>query len=266
MQQIINALILAFFCHSALAQEVVKSGSFSEKDLPKVAVTDAPVKSLEINKSTLVTGEKGSIASLLLNDSKVTSLMFDDEENGNIERALDAFRSNQQYVPEETEEERIANSKKRGEDEQKAQEKEAENAKSFVYLASIIYFGAKDWAVWVNDQKITFASNNPEKEIFLTSVKNNSVKLTWKISLSKWKILSNQRPDAPLPEVNAENQVEINFELQPNQTYSLKTGKVSEGRAIIALLKPKISATPAAEKPTSAPAQDQSASQSPQSN
>lgn len=245
-----SALILSLFCNYSLAQEV---SNFSEKNLPdkspqkdeilpKVSVDDAPIKSLEINKSTLLSDAKESIGTLLLNNDKTVSLMFDDEENNNAERALESFRNNQQFVPEENEEEKSLNAKKRGEEDQKAQEKEmVENEKSFIYLASIIYFGAKDWAVWINDQKITYDSNNSKKELYLTSVKNNSVKLMWKISLSKWKILSGQRPNAPSPSVNSNNQVEVEFELQPNQTFSLKSDKVSEGRAIITLIKSKSS-------------------------
>ena len=242
-----SALILALFCNYSAAQEV---GNFSEKNLPnkseqkievlpKVSVEDAPIKNLEINKSTLLNEEKDSIGTLLL-DNRIISLMFDDDENNNVERALDSFRNNQQFVPEESEEERLINAKNRGEADERAKEKEmAENEESFIHLASIIYFNAKDWAIWVNDQKITYESNDPKKELYLISVANNSVKLMWKISLSKWKILSGQRPDAPPPNINANNQVEIEFELQPNQTFFLKTGKVTEGSATTALLKTK---------------------------
>ena len=245
-----SALILVLFCSYSEAQEV---SNFSEKNLPnkspqknevlpKVSVDDAPIKNLEVNKSTLLSDARESIDTLLLNNDKTVSLMFDDEENNNSERALDSFRNNQQFIPEESEEERSTNAKKKGEENQKAQENEiAENEKSFIYLASIIYFTAKDWAVWINDQKVTYESNNPEKELYLASVTNNSVKLMWKISLSKWKILSGQKVDAQPPSVNANNQVEIEFELHPNQTFSLKAGKVAEGRPISTLLKSKSS-------------------------
>jgi len=245
-----SSLILALFCSYSVAQEV---SNFSEKNLPnkspqknevlpEVSVDDAPINTLEVNKSTLLPDAKESIDNLLLNNDKTISLMFDDDENNNSERALDSFRNNQQFIPEESEEERSANAKKKGEENQKAQENEvAENEKSFIYLASIIYFTAKAWAVWVNDQKITYESNNPEKELYLSSVTNNSVKLMWKISLSKWKILSGQKIDAQPPSINANNQVEIEFELHPNQTFSLKADKVAEGRAISTLLKSKSS-------------------------
>ena len=250
IRAISSVLISVLFCSYSVAQEV---SNFSEQNLPnessqknkvlpKVSVEDAPIKTLEVNKSTLLSDAKESINTLLLNNDKTISLMFDDEENNNAERALDSFKNNQEFVPEESEEERSANAKKKGEENQKAQENEiAENEKSFIYLASIIYFTAKDWAVWVNDQKITYESNNPEKELYLASVTNNSVKLMWKISLSKWKILSGQKVDAQPPNLNANNQVEIEFELHPNQTFSLKAGKVAEGRAVSTLLKPKSS-------------------------
>ncbi len=252
-------LISILFCSYALAQDV---GSFSEKNLtdgslkqdvlPKVSTDEAPINKLEVNKSTIIEKDdsKNSIDSLLLNKG-VISLMYDDEQNTNIDRAVDAFKNNQQFVPEETEEQKAANAEKQKNDEDGAKEKDiAKNEKSFVYLASIIYFTANDWAVWINEQKITPSTNRQDKEIYLTSVKSDLIGITWKLSLSKWRILSGQRSDAIAPNLNENNQVVLEFELKPNQTFALAKSKVFEGRAVAALLKKKeaaktqVSATP----------------------
>lgn len=235
MLKVISILALMLFCQNALAQE---AENFSENDLPNVSVDEAPVKKLEVNKSTSpIVKTKESIKDLLLTN-KIVSLMFSKDQNDNIERALDAFNNHQEFVPEETAKERAANASKLEEEAEKERERQiAENAKSFVYLASIIYFTSNDWAVWINDKKITYRNNDPDKEISLVSVRPGSVKVTWKLSVSKWRILSRQRSDAIPPNLNDDNQVEVDFELMPNQTFSLNTSEITEGRALIALLK-----------------------------
>ncbi len=201
-------------------------------DLPKVSTSDAPIKDLKVNGSATTYDKiKSSIASTLLNRRTTSSLMFNDEELSNIDRAIEAFQNNQQFVPEGEERSQEAENKK--------EEESLDNEKSFIYLASIIYFGQKDWAVWINDQKITNSSNSAAREIYLSSVKNDSVAITWKLSLSKWRILSKQNSDAVPPNLNLDNQVELEFVLRPNQTFALNTNKVIEGRAAAALLKKK---------------------------
>jgi hypothetical protein len=242
------ALFLTAFYSSAFAQD---AGNFSESalpdkspnqedsssktndvDLPAVAVGDAPIKPLEINKSSIIGEIKDSIGSMLINN-KVSSLMFDEEQNSNIDRAVDAFKNNQQFSIGEDEKNKNAAKNKENE------EKEIKNEKSFIYLASIIYFTSKDWAVWINDQKITNLTNNQDKEIYISSVKADLVKITWKLSLSKWRILAGQKADATPPNLNSSNQVELQFELKPNQTFALNDNKISEGRNLISLLKNK---------------------------
>ncbi|MBU6140051.1 MAG: hypothetical protein KGP29_00640 [Proteobacteria bacterium] len=229
--QLLNLiLVLTFFCSQSLAQKTenfseqnLPSESIKKEDLTNLSTEDAPIKKLEVNKSTLIKKDdssNNSIGSLLLN-KKVISLMYDDDQNANIDRAVDAFKNNKKFLPEETDEQKeIANEEKDG----------ARNRKSFIYLASILYLTKNDWVVWVNEQKITPSSNRPEKEIYLSSVKNDLIAITWKLSLSKWKILSQQGPEAETPELNESNQVVVKFELKPNQTFSLAENRIFEGR------------------------------------
>lgn len=242
------ATILSIICSTSLAQD---SGNFSEKTLPapdasskeasvlpKSPEIAAPTTELKINKtSSIIDSIKDSIGSILVNKKTSSSLMFDDEQISNVDRAIDALKNNQQFVPEDGSGEKTAGEKKAAEDEK---EKEvAENEKSFVYLSSIIYFTSKDWAVWINDQKITNQTNNKDKELYLSSVNSDSVGVIWKLSLSKWRILSGQKSDDTPPNLNQNNQVQLEFELKPNQTFALNTNKVVEGRAAAALLKKK---------------------------
>ena len=235
MFKIISTLLLILFYQNSLAQEAEE---FIENDLPEVSVDDAPIKKLTVNKSPSATSAEATPIEDILLSKNIVSLMFTDDQSDNINRALDAFKSNQEFIPEQTAKEREENAGKLKEDEDREREKKvSENAKSFIYLASIVYFTPKDWAVWINDKKITYKDNDPEQEIFLVSVKPDSAQISWNLSVSKWRILSRQSADAVPPNLNENNQVEINFELHPNQTFSLNTSEISEGRALISLLK-----------------------------
>ncbi len=49
---------------------------------------------------------------------------------------------------------------------------------------------------------------------------------------TKWKIISGKKSEELAPKINSLNQVEVEFELKPNQTFTLGTNSVSEGRQI----------------------------------
>lgn len=253
LQKILSYISISIFiCSTSFAQSINESSvenkatnnaeqtNNNPQILPPISPDDAPIKDLTINKSKIVSGDlANSIGTILLN-KKTTSLMFDDDQVSNIDRAVDAFKNNQQFTPEMSDEEMAAQAlkDKTNKENLKAKE-EAENEKSFIYLASIIYFNSKDWTVWINNQKIKAVTNTPTKELYLESVKNDSIKVRWRISLSKWKILSGKRSDADAPNLNENNQVEFVFDLKPNQTFSLNSAKVIEGRPAAAILKKK---------------------------
>ncbi|MES2962094.1 MAG: hypothetical protein V4694_06905 [Pseudomonadota bacterium] len=223
--------------NNALAQE---TSSFSEANLPeKVAPTKvddgkaAPAAVVAPGSKTTIISNN-SLANMLLGN-KMTSLMFNDEENSNIERAVESLKNNQVYSPGEDEDANRVNA----EADKKKSEEKTENEKSYIYLASIIYFTAKDWVVWVNEQKITPATNKKERELYLTSVHKDKVSIRWTISVSKWKILAGAKLDAPTPPVNEDNKIVVNFDLKQNQTFILSANSVVEGKAVIAILKKK---------------------------
>jgi len=235
LHRIATAIILIFFCTDSFAQK----RTFTEIDLSDKSKKNPPPQQSDLKilkNSTLLdqNGVESEIASILLGN-KLESLMFDDEENAKIDRAIESFKNNEIYVPEGqeaatdkvlTEEEK----KKEEEAKKKKVEENEENEKSYIYLASIIYFTPKDWAVWINRQKFTPEVNTKDKELYIKSVHKDRVKVVWKLGLSKWKILSNAKTDSPLPKVNEDNQVEIEFELQQNQTFVLKSNSVVEGK------------------------------------
>lgn len=245
--KIIFTIIFFLFCADSFAQK--SDSTFAESSLPDKSVTVSeqdkksnPKQELLNSSLTNQISSDNLIANILLS-RKATSLMFDDEENDHIGRAINSLRSNEIYVPDGAEagtddknltpEER---KKKADEDKKKAEENEA-NEKSYIYLASIIYFTPKDWAVWINQQKITHESNKIDKELYVKSIQKDRVKIVWKISLSKWKILSNSKPDSEAPKVNANNQIEVEFELKQNQTFMLNSHSVVEGKAAVALMR-----------------------------
>lgn len=261
MNQILKIFLLSFVLLSktVFAQEKPDVAESNLSDLSKVSeLAKALTNSGEKDKtekdktennstanSTLINQAKDGLASVLLNN-KINSLMLDDQESGNLERAVDAFKNNQPYTPEGSDSTDVSKNstedeKAKAEAERLKQIEEAknrENEKSYIYLASIIYFSPKDWIVWINERKITSQTNDPKKELYVESIKKDRATILWKLSLSKWRVISGKSEDLA-PKTNSDNQIEIHFELKPNQTYILSANKVVEGKALIALLKQK---------------------------
>jgi hypothetical protein len=255
LKQIYKVFFLVFTLalSESFAQEKSK---LTESNLSDNSQTIAPERSpekKEDNKekpsssvNSLVNEAKNGLAETLLGKNKTSSLMFDDQESENLERAVESLKNNQIYTPEGNQDDlsqgnAINDAQKAEEAEKlkKAEElKNLENEKSYIYMASIIYFDAKDWIVWINDKKITSKTNDSKKELFVKSIKKDRVKILWKLSLSKWKIISGKKEEFA-PAINAENQIEVRFELKPNQTFILSSNKVVEGKALVALQKKK---------------------------
>ena len=203
----------------------------------------SPIKPATIDKSQLLdTGNNiishtNDLVSVLLGTGKVTSLMCDDEELSDVDRAIESFKNDQTFVP--GQDPNSADAKKEKDKKAKDLEAEDENEKSYIYLASIIYYSPKDWAVWINNQKITSETNKNSKELFVKEIYSDHAKILWSLSISKWKILAGKKSDDAAPKLNAKNNVEIEFNLKPNQTFILGSGHVVEGRAVVNLVKEK---------------------------
>ena len=196
-----------------------------------------PILSQEVLKETL---------DEVLSFGKTKSLMFDKEENNNINRAIDSLKNNQTFIPEGLEDPTQTDSNQEKKQEVEAQEaaleeqrKNQANEKSYIYLASILYSSSKKWIIWINEQKITNESNSKDNELHILNVKSDRAKIAWKMSVSKWKILSGKNSEEFAPKINENNQVEIEFELKPNQTFILSTNSVFEGKASASYVKKK---------------------------
>ncbi len=230
------------FAQSSDTSNLDIGSTLSESDLPdkspekKLALLKKPLEN-----SALVDKIQGGMANLLLGN-KTSSLMFDDKESDNIERAIDSLKSNQVYVPEEGEGEvnPASDQKKKEEVEIKEKEKQNEfNEKSYIYLASIMYSTPQDWVVWINDKKITSETNKKTKELYLKSVQKDQVSILWSVSASKLKVLLGKKADDLNLKINENNQIEVKFVLQPNQTFVLGSNSVVEGKAVVSMLKKK---------------------------
>lgn len=205
-----------------------------------------------LENSALVDEIQGGMANLLMGNKSI-SLMFDDRENDNIQRAIDSYNNKQSYLPDGSEESvSDSNSKearlKREADAAARAKKEQDdfNEKSYIYLASIMYSTPHDWVVWVNDKKITSSSNNRNKEIFVKSVEKDRVSILWNVSPSKLKVLLGSKADSLKLRTNDAGQIEVKFALQPNQTFMLGSNTVVEGRLMTNMLKKKVETDPSA--------------------
>jgi hypothetical protein len=193
-----------------------------------------------INIDNIKAGETPISASSIKNalddifsPSKLKSIMYDEEQFTNIEKAIEALRNNQSFTPEgeEANKQTAEDAKKQAEEIKKLEGSE-ENVKSYVFLSSIMYFSEKQWSLWINDKKFLANSNSNENELYFKNVTQDKVTIVWRLSISKWKILSGKKSEEYAPKINNENQVEVEFSLKPNQTFILGSNKVVDGRAV----------------------------------
>jgi hypothetical protein len=169
----------------------------------------------------------------IFSPSKLKSIMYDEEQFTNIEKAIEALRNNQSFTPEgeEANKQNAEDAKKQAEDIKKLEGGE-ENVKSYVFLSSIMYFSEKQWSLWINDKKFLANSNSNENELYFKNVTEDKITIVWRLSISKWKILSGKKSEEYAPKINENNQVEVEFSLKPNQTFILGSNKVVDGRAV----------------------------------
>lgn len=169
----------------------------------------------------------------IFSSSKLKSLMYDEEQFNNLEKAIEAMRNNQSFVPEgeEAQKESDENAKKQDEEIKKLESSE-DNVKSYVFLSSIMYFSDKQWSLWINDKKFIASANSVENELYFKNISQDKATIVWKLSISKWKILSGKKSEEYAPKINENNQVEVEFTLKPNQTFILGLNKVADGRTV----------------------------------
>lgn len=201
-------------------------------------------KSINIDKVDSTTPISANSIKNALDDifspSKIKSLMYDEEQFSNIEKAIEAMRNNQAFTPEGAEaNKQSAEDAKKQAEEIKTMEESEDNVKSYVFLSSIMYFAEKQWSLWINDKKFMSSSNSNDNELYFKNVAQDKATIIWRLSISKWKILSGKKSEEYAPKINENNQVEVEFTLKPNQTFILSSNKVVDGRAVDSINKKK---------------------------
>lgn len=168
------------------------------------------------NAPSLINKIEKEVSQILVRKRKFKSLMFTDSQIAELNAAIDSYKGGEIYLPDSNSE--IA-----------ATEEEEVNKKSYIHLASILFFDDNDWTVWLNGEKITKQSNHPANELYILSINKNEIEVLWTISVTKWRILLGRRADDLESQINLNNQVEAKFTLRPNQTYLLVDDIVAEG-------------------------------------
>lgn len=224
------------------AAATTKDAALPQNEVDPTKQLDLVTKTL--NNPAIVDNIQGEMANLLMGN-KSTSLMFDERENDSIERAIDSLKNNQIYTPDQNDSENEPTNP----DDQKKQQQEAEekakkeqedfNQQSYIYLASIMYSTPQNWAVWINNKKITSETNKQNKELFLKSVDHDKVSVLWHVSPTKLKVLLGKKADQINFKTTADGQIEVNFALQPNQTFFLGSNSVIEGKIMTNMIKQK---------------------------
>lgn len=206
------------------------SKNFKEADLDKVAIES------KINNDT-ESLPNDDLVDILLGKNKLSSLMFDEEELDNVDKAIFALKNGEIYTAEDYTSD-LGNKglsveeKLKLEKEKREKEKSENNERSYIYLASIMYLSKDDWTAWINNSKITSALNNRNNEFFVKKINGEQADILWTLSLSKWRALSGKASDTSPPNINEKNQVEIGFTLKPNQTFILKLNFIAEGKNV----------------------------------
>ena len=262
--------IITLLLFSFLKIGVLQAQNLDNKEVKKEDVSKEPATSnqaIENKDSTKVVDSKNPTATEQLDTSKIQeilknkeikeladkkyeSLMLTEVELKNIKKANESANNGQPFVAEIEEEINIKDSKgeqdelkekKKKEQEEKLKKEEDEQGseKSYIYFASIIYFNQRDWVIWINDQKITPKTNQQNKELYIKKVYANQIDVIWKLSITKWKIISGKNLETISPKINKDNQIEVSFSLKPNQTFMLSNNSVVEGKAVINLIKKK---------------------------
>lgn len=207
-----------FYAPQLFAQDGanIKSGN-SQSDVIDAVNQAVSIKNSDVNSKN-ITKDASGLPNSSNQQKPSISLMYSDEEIDDIKHAI-----NGSVV--------VKNDDK---DQDKAGPKESEervdNSGSYIYLNSILYNSSDSWSVWINGKKISSTNNDPKNEIYIKSVTENSAEIVWKMSVGKWRILSDNKSSDVNAPVNAKNQVEFGFTLNFNQSYNLAKGEVTEGK------------------------------------
>lgn len=223
--QIIFFIICAF-ASNALAQDQLPNKDLNINGIAdvvnKAVVSDQPNNPSSNNDKKPATNNLSKTANPASSKKDYLSLMYSDEETRKIQEALDAFKDGKPLI-DKTQNTPI--------EDETAESPPEDNAKSYIYLGSILYSSPNKWSVWINDHKISSSNNKPSNELYIKSINEDEVNIVWIMSTSKWKILTNTKSDDGAP-INANNQVEFDFTLSFNQTYMLNGNKTVEGKML----------------------------------
>ena len=185
---------------------------------------DATNQANEGQKKSVLLDQIGSdLANSLLSSGKIHSLMLLEEESRKIDMAIEALKAGKEYTS-------VVQATPQEEEAPKDDPSDY-NRKSYIYLASMFYYDANNWVIWLNDRTINNDTNKQGNEFYVTNISKASVDLLWTLSFTKWKILSGKDSQTDL-NIDDVGKVRIRFSLKPNQTYNLVAGKIVEGKVV----------------------------------
>jgi hypothetical protein len=167
--------------------------------------------------------DSGSLAKNKIVHEEVESIMFTPEEMIKIKEALDALHAKTPLAS-------LEESKQISGDEAPKVSPIKEQSK--MYLDAILYISKTNWIVWINGQKIITEDNDPDNSIYISFITNGKAKVKWSMGITKWRVLTGkQEVDEEVYHINKKtNKIELEFTLRTNQTYSLITNNITEGR------------------------------------
>lgn len=191
----------------------VPAPATDEKGLPTISIGEQPLPASE-NKEVVDPTQ-----------IQVPSLFFTQKEMARIHAAVESYRQSAaaRRVIEPPKPETPATP-----DTTLQQQQQNNLAPPQFFLASLVYHSAKDWVIYINQQKITSQTPLEMPEIRVESIDRDKVVLVWKPVNVIWLNIPDPDPDNSVV-IDKPNGT-VTFTLHANQTFLVATMQVIEGK------------------------------------
>lgn len=153
------------------------------------------------------------------------SFMFSDKNIQTLQKALTMFKNKGGIT------EAVENIKKDANEIQPSEEYDINIGN--IYLKAIFFISDDNWAVWINDKKISNINNlNDDNEYVIKSLNNNEANIILTVNRMKWNYMnSNAAISSKDFTFNEDkNKIEFEIKLHPNQTFISSKNTVVDGK------------------------------------
>lgn len=161
---------------------------------------------------------------------KLNSIFFNDKEILIIQKILSIYNRNVEIIDQDKN--KVFNEDNSNAVVEELHTNELDYFAFVIYLKSIIYESKDNWAIWLNDRKITNSTNNPNNEFSILEINDKMAKILWSMSEIKWEYVNDGRiiSEDKYSRNLKNNEVDLVLTLYLNQSYLPFLDKVIEGK------------------------------------